>query len=119
MEPGAVLGRYHIPVELGMPVEFAGLVEQGGVTGRIGCCGFDCVDRVHDGIFGGYFYGRNLLLDDVDPSNNVFTVGVALPSGKFRVKQRAVDIVHGVFGCALPYIGHVAVRTGDSGVIVC
>ena len=44
---------------------------------------------------------------------------MALSAGLLGIEQRAVDIVRGVLGRPVADVGHVTVRAGDAGVVVC
>ena len=60
----------------------------------------------------------NLILDFVDPLGDILDIRMALSAGSLRVEQRAVNIVAGIFGGAIPNVRHVTVGAGYARVVM-
>ena len=105
-----------IPHVLGMAVQRARLVEQGGVGIRVGGRGLQGGDGIDQGIFGGELGGMHRILDHADTRQDHVHIRMTLPAGTLGIQQRAQDVVAGIFHGAVPNVGHVAVRAGDAGL---
>ena len=93
METSAVLGRDKIPHKLRFAMKLARFVQQSGVRIPSSNSGFNGVNRVNDGIFCVNLCIGTLLLNSVDPLDDIVCVGMALTTSLLWIQQGTVNIM--------------------------
>ena len=94
---------------MGFAVQLAGFIQLHLVHLRSSSRSFDGGNSIDDRVFSAGFSLAYLVLDLVNTPGHIIDVRMAGAAGQLGILQRAVDIMHGILGCPVTHIGHMAI----------